>query len=145
MSHLEIIRPRQMTWYSRLAETFRSITFGPYNIKDRVLANVFSAGTETAGVHVDEESSLSYAAVWNAVTLIAGDIAKVPLPLYRRLPDGGKELFREHPLYELLHDQPNPEMSSFQFRRTLQGQVLLWGNAYAEIEWDGTGVRPIAI
>jgi HK97 family phage portal protein len=128
----------------RLGGELRSFTLGPYNTKDPALSRVFGSGSASAGVRVDEESSLGYAAVWNAVTLIAGDIAKVPLPLYRRLGDGGKEQYREHPLYELIHDEPNPEMSSFMFRRTLQGHVLVWGNGYAEIQRDNAG-RAIAL
>lgn len=144
MSDYEIIRPRRQSWPARLGEMVRSITLGPWNPRDPTIARYFGSGSSSAGVSVSEESSMSYAAVWNAVGLISGDIAKVPLQLYRRLGDGGKEPFREHPLYELLHDEPNPEMSSFQFRRVLQGHVLVWGNGYAEIERDAAG-RPVAL
>ena len=37
----------------------------------------------------------------------------------------------DHPLYFLLHDEPNPEMTSFVFRETLMTHLLLWGNAYS--------------
>ena len=43
----------------------------------------------------------------------------------------------DHPLYRLLHDEPNPEMSSFVFRETLMTHLLLWGNAYAQIIRNG--------
>jgi HK97 family phage portal protein len=132
----------------RLGGELRSFTLGPYSManppRDRELGRLFGSGSSSAGVRVDEDSARSYAAVWNAVTLISGDIAKVPLPLYRRLSDGGKEQWREHYLYELVHDRPNPEMSSFMFRRTLTGHALLWGNGYAEIERDNAG-RPMAL
>ncbi|MBS3885934.1 MAG: phage portal protein, partial [Dethiobacter sp.] len=36
-------------------------------------------------------------------------------------------------------DEPNPEMTSFVFRETLMGHLLLWGNAYAQIIRDGRG------
>jgi HK97 family phage portal protein len=49
-----------------------------------------------------------------------------------------------HPLYRLLHDAPNPEMTSFVFRETLMAHLLLWGNAYAQIIRDGAG-RIIAL
>ena len=45
----------------------------------------------------------------------------------------------EHPLYFLLHDEPNPEMTSFVFRETLMTHLLLWGNAYAQIIRNGRG------
>ena len=45
----------------------------------------------------------------------------------------------DHPLYYLLHDEPNPEMTSFVFRETLMSHLLIWGNAYAQIIRDGGG------
>jgi HK97 family phage portal protein len=141
MPDLEIIRPRRETWLRR---TLRSLTLGPFNPKDRTIARYFGGSASSTGISVNEESSLTFSAVWNAVVLISGDVAKVPLPLYRRLPNGGKDKYSDHGLYELVHDYPNPEMSSFQFRRTLQGHVLVWGNAYAEIERDAMD-RPVAL
>jgi HK97 family phage portal protein len=52
---------------------------------------------------------------------------------------GGKEKAVNHQLYYLLHDEPNPEMTSFVFRETLMSHLLLWGNAYAQIIRDGRG------
>ena len=63
----------------------------------------------------------------------------LPLHLYRYKEDGGKEKALDHPLYLLLHDEPNPEMSSFVFRETLMTHLLLWGNAYAQIIRNGKG------
>jgi HK97 family phage portal protein len=57
--------------------------------------------------------------------------------MYRYKADGGKEKALDHPLYLLLHDEPNPEMSSFVFRETLMSHLLLWGNAYAQIIRNG--------
>lgn len=45
----------------------------------------------------------------------------------------------DHALYRLLHDEPNPEMTSFIFRETLMTHLLLWGNAYAQIIRNGKG------
>lgn len=59
--------------------------------------------------------------------------------MYRYKEDGGKEKALDHPLYLLLHDEPNPEMSSFVFRETLMTHLLLWGNAYAQIIRNGKG------
>lgn len=59
------------------------------------------------------------------------------LHLYRYTDKGGKEKAIDHSLYRLLHDEPNPEMSSFVFRETLMTHLLLWGNAYAQIIRNG--------
>lgn len=73
-------------------------------------------------------------AVFGAVRILAESVASLPLPLYQRLANGGKERATDHPLYPILHDLPNPEMTSYQFRETLMGHAALWGNAFAEIE-----------
>ena len=94
-------------------------------------------GKATAsGVNVSETTALNTTAVYACVSLLAETVASLPLPVYRRLQPRGKERALDHYLYKLLHDAPNPEMSSYQFREVLQGHLGTWGNAYAEIEWD---------
>ena len=78
-------------------------------------------------------------AVYSCVRILAEAIAGLPLHLYCYKEDGGKEKAIRHPLYLLLHDEPNPEMSSFVFRETLMTHLLLWGNAYAQIIRNGKG------
>lgn len=92
-----------------------------------------------AGVQVNESKALQVAAVYACVRVLAETVASLPLPVYRRSADGRKDRATEHYLYPLLHDSPNPEMTSFEFRETLQGHLSLWGNAYANIEIDGAG------
>ena len=92
-----------------------------------------------AGVEVSGDTAMNFSAVFCAVNIIAGTIASLPLHLYRRVGDGGKEPFRDHPLYEVLHNLPNPEMTSYIFRETLEQHLLLWGNAFAEIRRDRIG------
>lgn len=64
---------------------------------------------------------------------------RIPLQFYRYTKDGGKEKAVDHPLYFLLHDEPNPEMTSFVFRETLMTHLLLWGNAYSQIIRNARG------
>lgn len=92
-----------------------------------------------AGVDVNPDTALNYAAVFACVRILSETIASLPLPVYERLTGGGKERARGHYLYRILHDAPNPLMTSMEFREALQGHVLLRGNAYAEIEYDGSG------
>lgn len=86
------------------------------------------------GVDVSPISAMQSAVVFACVNVIAQDIASLPLVTYRRLANGGKERAYEHPLYTILHDQPNPEMTSYELRACLVGHQALWGNAYCEIE-----------
>ena len=117
---------------------------GPLNAKSPEIARLWAGQSVSSGISVSEETALNYSAVWAAVSLISDDIASLPLMLYRRLPTGGKDRYEDHALYRLLHDAPNPEMSSMVFRRTVTAHVLTWGNGYAEIQRDGAG-RPVAL
>ena len=99
----------------------------------------FYMGGSTAGKVVTERSAMQMTAVYSCVRILAEAIAGLPLHLYRYTDDGGKEKAVDHPLYALLHDEPNPEMSSFVFRETLMTHLLLWGNAYAQIIRNGKG------
>ena len=92
-----------------------------------------------AGVTVTEKTALHSTAVFACVRVLAETIASLPLPIYRRLDPRGKQRAPEHPLYRILHDQPNPYMTSFAFRETLMGHLGTWGNAYAEIDWTSGG------
>ena len=99
----------------------------------------FFLGNSTAGKAVTERSAMQMTAVFSCVRILAEAIAGLPLHLYCYKEDGGKEKALGHPLYLLLHDEPNPEMSSFVFRETLMTHLLLWGNAYAQIIRNGKG------
>lgn len=99
----------------------------------------FFFGGSTAGKNVNERSAMQMTAVYSCVRILAEAVAGLPLHLYRYKEDGGKEKALDHPLYNLLHDEPNPEMSSFVFRETLMTHLLLWGNAYAQIIRNGRG------
>ncbi len=95
---------------------------------------------KVAGVSVDQTSALNFVPFWAAVKIISEDVAGLPLNVYRRRPDGGREIALDHWAQRLLHDQPNPEMTAFTWRETMMAHVLTWGNAYAEKELatDGT-------
>jgi len=97
----------------------------------------FYMGGTTSGKNVTERSAMQMTAVYSCVRILAEAIAGLPLHVYEYKSDGGKEKAIKHPLYLLLHDEPNPEMSSFVFRETLMTHLLLWGNAYAQIIRNG--------
>lgn len=99
----------------------------------------FFMGGSTSGKAVTERSAMQMTAVYACVRILSEAIAELPLHLYRYNDTGGKEKAIDHTLYHLLHDEPNPEMSSFVFRETLMTHLLLWGNAYAQIIRNGKG------
>ncbi len=100
---------------------------------------IVDAGVSATGVVVTEQTALTCAPVYACVRLLAESFASVPLKVYRLLPDRGRVPHRDHPLWTILHDLPNPELTSMELREALMGQLLLWGNAYAEVERDGSG------
>lgn len=99
----------------------------------------FFTGGSTAGKNVTERSAMQMTAVYSCVRVLSEAVAGLPLHLYKYHSDGGKEKAIDNPLYFLLHDEPNPEMTSFVFRETLMTHLLLWGNAYAQIIRNGKG------
>ena len=99
----------------------------------------FFMGGSTSGKRVNERSSMQMTAVYSCVRILSEAVAGLPLHMYRYTDNGGKEKAAEHPLYFLLHDEPNPEMTSFVFRETLMTHLLLWGNAYSQIIRNGKG------
>ena len=97
----------------------------------------FFFGGTTSGKAVTERSAMQMTAVYSCVRILSEAVAGLPLHLYKYTDSGGKAMALDHPLYRLLHDEPNPEMSSFVFRETLMTHLLLWGNAYAQIIRNG--------
>jgi len=98
----------------------------------------FFMGGSSSGKSVTERSAMQMTAVYSCVRILAEAVAGLPLHFYKQT-DEGKTKATDHNLYRLLHDEPNPEMSSFVFRETLMTHLLLWGNAYAQIIRNGKG------
>lgn len=99
----------------------------------------FFFGGTTSGKAVTERSAMQMTAVYSCVRILSEAIAGLPIHLYKYGENGSKVKATDHPLYFLLHDEPNPEMTSFVFRETLMTHLLLWGNAYAQIIRNGKG------
>ena len=99
----------------------------------------FFMGNSSSGKSVNERSAMQMTAVYACVRVLSESLASLPLHFYKHIGSSGKEKAVDHPLYFLLHGEPNPEMSSFVFRETLMVHLLLWGNAYAQIIRNGKG------
>ena len=99
----------------------------------------FLFGRTTSGKPVNETTAMQTTAVYACVRILSEALASLPIHVYKYKEGGGKEKTCDHPLYQVLHDEPNPEMTSFVFRETLMSHLLIWGNAYAQIIRDGAG------
>jgi HK97 family phage portal protein len=102
------------------------------------LAQVFDLMPSFTGRSVTELNSLSVSTVWACVRIISTTVARVPTKVYR-VTSAGREVATDHYLYALLCGSANPRLSSFRFFRLMQVWLLLWGNAFAEIEMNGRG------
>ena len=101
-------------------------------------------GQTVSGENVNENSALTFSAVYACVRVLSETIASLPIHVCKRLPDGGKVIDYEHGVHQLISNEPNSIMTSYSFRETLQTHLCLYGNAYAEIKRNGRG-KPISI
>ena len=99
-------------------------------------APTFSFGSSMSGKSVTPSSAIQVSAVYACVRVIAETIASLPLHIYEAT-DAGSRKANEHPLYRLLHDEPNTEMTSFIWREVMLSHLLLWGNSYCQILRSG--------
>ena len=107
-------------------------------INNTTLGAILGGYTATTGKSVNVTTAMQLVAVYACIRLISEAVATLPLHLYRRL-EQGKERAPEHSLYPVLHDIPNPEMTSVELRETVQAHMLLWGVGYCEVVRNGAG------
>lgn len=101
---------------------------------------MFGGGSMSdAGVMVSHRTATRIDAVWQAVTMIADDIARLPLDVYVRTEDDGREVDKYHPAWYLIRRVANPYVNSFVFWRRLYFHAALWNNGYAWIDRNGRG------
>ena len=107
--------------------------------RDPALADWFGVTPTSSGAEVTTKSALSWPAFSAGVRILSEDVASLPLNQYERLQPRGRQLVPDR-THQLLHDQPNDEQTSFEFRELLQGHLCIFGNAYAQIVQrnDGT-------
>ncbi|MFK4523706.1 HK97 family phage portal protein [Bradyrhizobium japonicum] len=87
--------------------------------------DLFGASSTLAGVIVTPHSAMTCAPVACAVRSISEAAGSLPLHVYKKLADGGKEKATDHPLYKLLHDAPNSWAPAALFRTQLMADALL--------------------
>jgi HK97 family phage portal protein len=110
------------------------------------VAALLGSDVAPTGANVTVSNAMRVSAVYACVRVISESVASLPLILYRR-QGRARRRADEHPLYAILHDEPNPLMTSLEFRELLQSYLLLYGNAYAEIQYEAgkvTALWPLA-
>lgn len=113
-------------------------------LTDDRIVEYLTGPPSAAGVRVNAERVLGIPAAYACVRLLAESVASLPLCVFERLEPRGRRRAVEHPVYSLLHHEPNPFMSAFQLREVWMTHLLLWGNAFAEVALGGRG-EPVAL
>ena len=115
------------------------------------LTNWATGGVGLSGTYVSPQTSMALSTYYACLRVIAEDCAKLPLQILRRLPRGREKLY-DHTLWELLNEQPNPDMSAITFREVVTQHAAGWGNGYAlilrdrsmgETDGDAVGLYPV--
>src|SRR2546423_149551 len=122
-----------------LEERMTSTSGGTLQEPTRQLLDSLGLTPSAAGVTINENSAEGIPAVYACVRVIAETVGQVSLKVYRKEDNGNKTADEQHPLYTLLHDLANPEMTAQEFRENLTGHACLWGNAFAEVERRKSG------
>ena len=104
---------------------------------DSMMDAAVTGRPSSTGLSIDPDRSLANTAVFACVRVLSETLAGLPLPVFERKADGSKERAQGHPLYPILHDAPNAEMTAFEYRECMMGHLALWGNHYSEIVRDG--------
>lgn len=119
---------------------WRQKSAGPdWGVLERYLGWAFGGGASASGIIVNPQTALQSAAVYSCVQVLAQSIAMLPVNLYQKLGDGSKKIAAEHPIFGLLHDQPNSYQTSIEFWEMMVASLCLRGNAYAYINRLASG------
>jgi HK97 family phage portal protein len=115
------------------------------SISDPAVLSMLGGTLPTAaGVSVSPETAMRCAPVFASVKVIAETVQLLPLRLYRKTPDGGREKANDHPVYPLVARAANPWTPASEFRLILTTHLALYGNAYAFVSRDSSG-RPVEL
>lgn len=112
----------------------------PIRLTDGDFWREYGGAGSFTGKRVTVDQALQLATVWACVRLIAETLATLPLGFYQRKADGSRESATGHALYNILHNQPNADMTAVVFWEVVVASLLLWGNAYVEIRRSGNTI-----
>lgn len=124
-----------MSWFRNTLQAAAQVGHAPW---DDYWYKPTGQGT-LSGMKISPDGALSSSPMWAGVNLKSGVLASLPMLIYRQRPDGGKDRAPYHQLYPLLHDSPNPLMTSFTFKKVMEVWRILWGNCHAEIRLGSRG------
>ncbi len=127
-----------MSWFSRILGRETRAAETRIRCDDPFIAEWFGLHCGV-GAHVDPQRASGLATAGACIGVISQALAAVPLNVYRRTGNGGRERATDHPLYAVLHDAPNGLMTAFEAREMLIASLMISGNAYAALDWNARG------
>lgn len=127
-----------------LAREFRDFLSSVISFPADYFAGWFGVAPSESGVEVNELTAMQVAAYAGCVRLLADAVSMLPLNVYERVSDAEEHLAGNHPLQNVLCFQTNPESTAADVRQTGQAHLLMTGNTYLEIAYNGAG-QPAAL
>jgi len=113
-----------------------------FSLNDPAAYEYLAGGSKSAaGVAVTHENCISLAGVYQCVSLISGDVSKLPLYPFKRLPADDREIADKHPGYFPVAVRANPYESARRFWRTFAVHCLIWSNGYGFISRGTKGIE----
>ncbi len=106
---------------------------------ERYLGWAFGGGVSASGVIVNPQNAMQSAAVYACIKVLAESVGMLPLKIYTKGANGSRAPAENHPLYELLHEQPNEYQTAVEFLEMMVLHLNLRGNAYAYINRTRSG------
>ena len=110
--------------------------------EDGAFWSAWAGGGNFSGKSVGINSMLQLSTVWACVRLISETLSTLPMNVYEDT-GGAKIVAKDHQLYNLLHSQPNANMSAAVFWQTFIANLLLWGGAYVEKRRSGKSITSL--
>ena len=111
--------------------------YNPENPSNNIIPPLDYGQSTSSGVDINESNSLTLAAVWGCVRTLSESVASLPINVYKRdMKNGGRDISYAHPIYNLLHNSPTMNMTSYCWFNTMMLNLSLYGNAYACIKRD---------
>lgn len=106
---------------------------GSYTTTDYAGLSAYVGGRSIAGENVSAESALKLSAWWACDRLLCETVASLPALVFERLADGGRRRATNHPLYDVLHRQPNDYQTAIEFFDFVTHSAAVTGNGFAGI------------
>ena len=127
-------------FWKSLANWSRKSALSPdWGVLERYLAWAFGGGTSASGIIVNPQTALQAATVYSCVQVLSQSVGMLPLNVYSGVASGGLSAARDHPLWPILHDQPNEYQTNVEFFEMMVLALCLRGNAYAFINRARSG------